>query len=109
MPITVLGEKDPNSLLKDIANIENIEFPTQHKTELPTQHKTELPSQHMPELPSQHMTELPSQHKSVLPTQHKPPLPTEVNLATDCEAENNGSSNGEGIQMEHVNVMYICQ
>ena len=81
MPITVLGEKDPNTLLKDIANIENIELPTQHKTELPTQHNTEFPTQ----------------HKTGLPTQHKHPLPTEVNLATDCEVENNDSSNGEGI------------
>ena len=73
MPITVLGGKDPNSLLKDIANIENIELPTQHKTELPSQHKTELPPQ------------------------HKPLLPTEIQLATDCEAENDNLNNGEGI------------
>ena len=32
MPITVLGEKDPNSLLKGIAKTENIELPTDNKT-----------------------------------------------------------------------------
>ena len=72
MPITVLGEKDPNSLLKDIANIENIELPTQHKTELLTHHKTELPSQ------------------------HNPPLPAEIQFTADREVENDNLNNGEG-------------
>ena len=89
MPITVLGEKDPNSLLKDIANIENIELPTQHKTELPTQHKTELPTQHK--------TELPTQHKTELPSQHKPLLPADIKFTADREVENDNLNNGEGI------------